>query len=122
MGMPRGHHTIQVTELAGVFQKLGEMVSLQAEQIERIDANMDETLHHVDQGHSQLVKVPIRLSSPFDPFSHQELISLRMLLPPTSTLVPCPLNCLVPRFADQQCSLVSCPTPLLPSLCSTTTP
>jgi len=122
MGMPPGHHSIQVTELAGVFQKLGEMVSLQAEQIERIDANMDETLHHVDQGHSQLVKVSILLSSPFDPFSYQELISLHMLLPPTSTLAPCSLNCLVPRVTDQQCSLVLCPTPLLPSLGSTTTP
>eukprot|EP00281_Chroomonas_sp_CCMP1168_P027548 CAMPEP_0206240890 /NCGR_PEP_ID=MMETSP0047_2-20121206/16194_1 /ASSEMBLY_ACC=CAM_ASM_000192 /TAXON_ID=195065 /ORGANISM="Chroomonas mesostigmatica_cf, Strain CCMP1168" /LENGTH=298 /DNA_ID=CAMNT_0053665731 /DNA_START=15 /DNA_END=911 /DNA_ORIENTATION=- len=45
-----------VAELAGVFQKLGEMVSLQQEQIERIDANMDETMHHVDQGHNQLIK------------------------------------------------------------------
>lgn len=40
------------------------MVSLQAEQIERIDANMDETLHHVDQGHSQLVKVRRRAEFP----------------------------------------------------------
>lgn len=39
-----------IGELAGVFAKLGEMVSLQAEQIERIDSNMDEALHHVDQG------------------------------------------------------------------------
>jgi len=45
-----------IHELAGVFSKLGEMVSLQQEQIERIDTNMEEALHNVDEGHSQLVK------------------------------------------------------------------
>jgi syntaxin 5 len=45
-----------ISELAGVFAKLGEMVSLQQEQVERIDANMEEALYNVDQGHSQLVK------------------------------------------------------------------
>mmetsp|Transcript_99534 Transcript_99534/g.145492 ORF Transcript_99534/g.145492 Transcript_99534/m.145492 type:complete len:99 (+) Transcript_99534:53-349(+) len=52
-----------IGDLAGVFAKLGEMVSLQAEQIERIDSNMDESLHHVDQGHSQLVKYYQTLTS-----------------------------------------------------------
>mmetsp|Transcript_46567 Transcript_46567/g.110337 ORF Transcript_46567/g.110337 Transcript_46567/m.110337 type:complete len:295 (-) Transcript_46567:100-984(-) len=45
-----------IHELANVFTKLGEMVSLQQEQIERIDTNMEEALHNVDEGHSQLVK------------------------------------------------------------------
>jgi len=73
------------------------MVSLQAEQIERIDSNMDETLHHVDQGHSQLVKVSIRLSSPFDPFSYQELISLACCCRPQAPkcLVSSTVWCLV---------------------------
>jgi len=45
-----------ISELAGVFAKLGEMVSLQQESVERIDTNMEEALLNVDQGHSQLVK------------------------------------------------------------------
>lgn len=35
----------------------------QAEQIERIDTNMDDALHHVDQGHTQLVKYYQTLTS-----------------------------------------------------------
>ncbi|EKX45724.1 syntaxin 5 [Guillardia theta CCMP2712] len=52
-----------INELASVFSKLGEMVSLQQEQIERIDTNMDEALHHVDQGHTQLMKYYQTLTS-----------------------------------------------------------
>jgi len=52
-----------IGQLANVFAKLGELVSLQAEQIERIDTNMDDALHHVDQGHTQLVKYYQTLTS-----------------------------------------------------------
>mmetsp|Transcript_16534 Transcript_16534/g.35011 ORF Transcript_16534/g.35011 Transcript_16534/m.35011 type:complete len:96 (-) Transcript_16534:48-335(-) len=45
-----------IGELAGVFQKLGDMVSLQQEQIERIDTNMEDALQNVDAGHGELLK------------------------------------------------------------------
>jgi syntaxin 5 len=45
-----------IRDLGGIFQQLATMISQQQEQVERIDMNMDDTLHYVDEGHSQLLQ------------------------------------------------------------------
>ena len=56
-------HTICLRSLARHVRRLTFASYVQAEQIERIDTNMDDALHHVDQGHSQLVKYYQTLTS-----------------------------------------------------------
>lgn len=95
-------------------------MSLQAEQIERIDANMDETLHHVDQGHSQLVKV---LSCPLR-FSHAPPPPAYMMILPWFVVGLIEFSVLfTPRNAAQPWHLVSrFSPPKPPSIGSITTP
>jgi syntaxin 5 len=44
-----------IVELGQIFNQLATMVSEQGEMVERIDANIDETVSHMDAGHNQLM-------------------------------------------------------------------
>lgn len=44
-----------IVELGQIFNQLATMVSEQGELVERIDANVDETVLNIDAGHNQLV-------------------------------------------------------------------
>jgi syntaxin 5 len=44
-----------IVELGSIFNQLATMVSEQGELVERIDANVDETVSNVDAGHNQLM-------------------------------------------------------------------
>ena len=57
--------TVQATiaELGGIFQQLAVMVAEQGAMLQRVDANLDDSLHNVSEGHSQLLRYWRNLSS-----------------------------------------------------------
>lgn len=51
-------HSVEtsIRDLANIFGELNTMVMEQGETIRRIDENVEETVMHVDAGHSELLK------------------------------------------------------------------
>eukprot|EP00184_Porphyridium_aerugineum_P000185 CAMPEP_0184693196 /NCGR_PEP_ID=MMETSP0313-20130426/1476_1 /TAXON_ID=2792 /ORGANISM="Porphyridium aerugineum, Strain SAG 1380-2" /LENGTH=337 /DNA_ID=CAMNT_0027151209 /DNA_START=38 /DNA_END=1048 /DNA_ORIENTATION=- len=52
-----------VAELGQIFSQLAAMVSEQGEMIERIDANVDDTISNIDEGRNQLMRYYNSISS-----------------------------------------------------------
>jgi syntaxin 5 len=52
-----------IAELQGIFQQLASLVAEQGDMIQRIDTNIDNTLVHVERGHSELLKHLYQISS-----------------------------------------------------------
>lgn len=52
-----------IHQLEGIFSQLANLVSQQGEVIERIDANMDDTLLNIGRGHDSLVTTLYNISS-----------------------------------------------------------
>ncbi len=44
-----------ILELGGMYKKLSTIVCMQEDVVLRIDANMDDTLEHMDKGHNELL-------------------------------------------------------------------
>ncbi|EGG23396.1 t-SNARE family protein [Cavenderia fasciculata] len=52
-----------INQLETIFHQLANLVQQQGEVIERIDTNIDDSLMHIDRGHSSLIKTLQDLSS-----------------------------------------------------------
>ncbi|KAK5578241.1 hypothetical protein RB653_003194 [Dictyostelium firmibasis] len=52
-----------IHQLEGIFTQLANLVSMQGEVIERIDANMDDSLGNISRGHDSLIQTLINVSS-----------------------------------------------------------
>lgn len=52
-----------INELGSMYTRLTSLIQMQDETILRIDANIDDTLHHVEAGHSELLKYFDNISS-----------------------------------------------------------
>ncbi|CDJ58223.1 syntaxin, putative [Eimeria maxima] len=52
-----------IGELAGIFQRVATMIAHQEEMIQRIDQDLDHSMHHIREGQHELLNFYNRISS-----------------------------------------------------------